>query len=181
MHLFERQALLSQCKGFITEIVCPGMYGCMYIYAFQRYILSCSRLAEHSSKTFIPIYDTMKFLPVVLYGCETWPLTLREEHRLKVFENRVLRMILGPKRDDVTGVWRKLHNEELLDLYSSPSIIRIIKSRRMRWAGHVARMGEKRNAYRLLVGKQEGKKPLGRPRRRWVDNIRMDLGEVGMG
>jgi hypothetical protein len=92
-----------------------------------------------------------------------------------VFENRVLRRIFGPKRDEVTGEWRKLHNEELRDLCSSPSIIRIIKSRRMRWAGHVERMGEKRNAYRLLVGKPEGKRPLGRPRRRWVDNIRMDL------
>jgi hypothetical protein len=79
----------------------------------------------------------------------------------------------------VTGEWRKLHNEELHDLYSSPSIIRIIKSRRMRWAGHVVRMGEKRNAYRLLVGKPDGKRPLGRPRRRWVDNIRVDLREVG--
>jgi hypothetical protein len=93
----------------------------------------------------------------------------------------VLRRIFGPNRDEVTGEWRKLHNEELRDLYSSPSIIRIIKSRRMKWAGHVARMGEKRNAHRLLVGKPEGKKPLGRPRRRWVDNIRMDLGEVGWG
>jgi hypothetical protein len=98
-----------------------------------------------------------------------------------VFENRVLRRIFGPKRDEVTGEWRKLHNEELRDLYSSPSKIRIIKSRRMRWAGHVARMGEKRKAYRLLVGKPEGKRPLGRSRRRWVDNIRMDLGEVGWG
>jgi hypothetical protein len=87
-----------------------------------------------------------------------------------VFENRVLRTIFGPKRDEVTGEWRKMHNEELRDFYSSPSIIRIIKSRGMRWAGHVARMGEKRNAYRLLVGKPEGKKPLGRPRRRQVDN-----------
>jgi hypothetical protein len=101
---------------------------------------------------------------------------LREEHRLRVFENRVLRSIFGPKKDEVTGEWRKLHNEELRDLYSSPSIIRIIKSWRMRWASHVARMREKRNAYRLLVGKTEGKRPLGRPRRRWVDNIRMDLG-----
>jgi hypothetical protein len=98
-----------------------------------------------------------------------------------VFENRVLRRIFGPKRDEVTGEWKKLHNEELRDFYSSPSIIRIIKSRRMRWAGHVARMVEKRNAYRLLVGKPEGKRPLGRRRRRWVDNIRMDLGEVGWG
>jgi hypothetical protein len=98
-----------------------------------------------------------------------------------VFVNRVLRRIFGPKRDEVTGEWRKLHNEELRDLYSSPSIVRIIKSRRMRWAGHVARMVKKRNAYRLLVGNPEGKRPLGRPRHRWVDNIRMDLGEVGWG
>jgi hypothetical protein len=98
-----------------------------------------------------------------------------------VFENKVLRRIFGPKRDEVTGEWRKLHNEELRDLYSSSSMIRIIKSRRMRWAGHVARMGEKRNAYRTLVGKLEGKRPLGRPRRRWVDNNKMDLGEVGWG
>jgi hypothetical protein len=89
---------------------------------------------------------------VVLYGCETWSLTLREQHRLRIFENRVLRRISGLKMDEVTGKeWRKLHNEKLHDLYSLPSIIRIIKSRRMRWAGHVALMGEKRNAYRLLV------------------------------
>jgi hypothetical protein len=91
-------------------------------------------------------------LSVILYGCETWSLTLKEERRLRVFENKVLRRIFGPKRDEVTGGWRELHNEELHDLYSSPSIIRIIKSRRMQWAGHVARMWEKRNAYRLLVG-----------------------------
>jgi hypothetical protein len=91
---------------------------------------------------------------------------LWEEHRLGVFENRVLGRIFGLKRDEVTGEWRKLHNEEVDDLYSSPSIIRIMKARRMRWAGHVARMGEKRKAYRLLVGKPEGKRPLGRPRRR---------------
>jgi hypothetical protein len=97
------------------------------------------------------------------------------------WKNKVLRGIFGPKRDEVTGEWRKLHNEGLHDLYSSPSIIRIIKSRRMRWASHVARMGKKMNAYRLLVGKPEGKRPLGRPRRRWVDNIRMDLGDVGWG
>jgi hypothetical protein len=118
---------------------------------------------------------------VVLYGCQTWPLTSREEHRLGVFENRVLRRIFGQKRDEVTGEWRKLHNEELHDLYSSPSIIRIIKARKMRWAGHVARMGEKRNAYRLLAGKPEGRRALGRPRCRWLDNIRMDLVEVGWG
>jgi hypothetical protein len=93
----------------------------------------------------------------------------------------VLRRIFGPKRDEVTGEWRKLHNEELRDLYSSPSIIRMIKARKMRWAGHVARMGEKRNTYRLLVGKPEGKRPLGRSRRRWVDNIKMNLGEIRWG
>jgi hypothetical protein len=96
-----------------------------------------------------------------------------------VFENRVLMRIFGQKRDEVTGEWRKLHNKELRDLYSSPSIIRIIKSRTMRCAGHLARTGEKRNAYGLLVGKPEGKRPIGRPRRRWVDNIRMDLVEMG--
>jgi hypothetical protein len=103
---------------------------------------------------------------VVLYGCETWSLTVREEHKLRVFENRVLRRIFGPKRDGVTRGRRKLRNEELHNLYSSPSIIRIIKLKRMRWARHVARMGEKRNVYRLLVGKPEGKRPLGRPRHR---------------
>jgi hypothetical protein len=97
-----------------------------------------------------------------------------------VFENRVLRRIFGPKRDGVTGGWRKLHNEELHNLYTSSSIIRIIKSRRMRWAGHVARMGEKRNVYSLLVGKPEGKRPLGRLRRRWMDNIKIDLLEIGV-
>ena len=118
-------------------------------------------------------------LPVVLYGCETWSLTLREERRLRVFENRVLRRVFGPKRVEVTGEWRKLHNEELNDLYSLPNIVLVIKSRRMRWAGHVARMGEDRGVHRVLVGKPEGKRPLERPRRRWEDNIKMDLQEVG--
>jgi hypothetical protein len=104
-----------------------------------------------------------------------------EEHRLRVFENGVLRRIFGPKRDEVTGEWRKLHNEERRNFYSFPNIIRIIKSRRMGWARHIARMKEKRNAHRLLVGKPEGKRALGRPRRRWVDNIKMDLGEIGQG
>ena len=104
-------------------------------------------------------------MPVV-YECETWSLTLREERRLRVFENRMLRRIFGPKRDEVTGEWRKLHNEELNDLNSSPNIVRVIKWRRMRWAGYVACMGERRGAYRILVGKPEGKIPLGRPRLR---------------
>ena len=103
---------------------------------------------------------------------------MREEHRLRVFENRVLRRIFGPKRDGVTGEWRKFHNEELNDPYSSPNIVLVIKSRRMRWEGHVARMGEGRGVHKVLVGKPEGKRSFGRPRRRWEDNIKMDL-EVG--
>jgi len=99
--------------------------------------------------------------------------------KLRVFENRVLRRIFGSRRDEVTGEWRRLHNEELNDLYSSLNILRVIKSRRMRWAGHVARMGEERGVYRVLVGKPEGRRPLGRPRRRWVNSIRTDLQEVG--
>ena len=106
---------------------------------------------------------------------------MREERRLRVFENRVLRGIFRPKRDEVTGKWRKLHNEELNDLYCSPNIVRVVKSRRMRWAGHVARTGEGRYVFRVLVGKPEGKRPLGRPRRRWEDNIKMDPQEVGCG
>jgi hypothetical protein len=99
-------------------------------------------------------------LYVVIYGCETWSLTLREEYKRRMFENRVLRRIFGPKRDGVTGGWRKLHNEEVHTLYSSPSIIRIIKSKRMKGADHVERMGEKRNVYRVLVGNPEGRRPL---------------------
>jgi hypothetical protein len=138
-----------------------------------------------TNNRFNPVKDTLKntkirvyrgiILPVALYGCETWSLRLREEQRLRVFENRVLRRIFGPKGDEATGDLRRLHNEELNDLYSSPNIIRVIKSRRMRWAGHVARMGAKIGAYRILVGRPEGRRPLGRPRRRWEDNIRMDL------
>ena len=111
----------------------------------------------------------------------TWSLALREERKLRVFENMVLRRIFRPRSDEVTGEWRRLHNEELSDLYSSPNIVRVIKSRRLRWAGHVARMGEERGVYRVLVGKPERGRPLGRPRCRWVDNIRMDLQEVGCG
>jgi hypothetical protein len=108
-------------------------------------------------------------------------MSVREEHRLEAFESRVLRRIFGPKREKMVGGWWKLHNEELHDLYSSPNIVRIIKSRRKRWAGHETRTGETRNAYRTLVGKPEGKRPLGRPRRRRKDNIRIDLREIGWG
>ena len=118
------------------------------------------------SKTLkIKIYRTI-ILPVVLYGCENWSLTLREERRLLVFENRVLRRVFGPKRDGVTGEWRKLHKEALRDFYSLPNIVRVVKSRRMRWAGHVARMVEGRGVHRVLVGKPVGKRPLGRLRHR---------------
>ena len=131
-----------------------------------------------SKKLKVKIYKTI-ILPVVLYACETLSLTLIEEHRLRVFENKVLRQIFGAKKDEITGEWRKLQNAELHALYSLPNTIRSLNSRRLRWAGHVAHMEQSRNAYRVLVGKPEGNRPLGRPRRRWEDNIRMDLREVG--
>jgi hypothetical protein len=134
-----------------------------------------SRLIPKNLK--IKIYKTV-ILQVVLYGRETWSLTVGEEHRLRVFENRVLRKIFGPKRKE-NGSWRKLHNDELHSLYSSPNIIKAIKSKRIRWARHVARMGEGRGVYRVLVG-PEGQRPLGRPRRMWEDNIKMDLREIGI-
>jgi hypothetical protein len=111
------------------------------------------------------IYRTI-ILPVVLYGCETWSLTLREECKLRVFENKMLRRIFGPKKNVVTGEWRRRQHKELYALNPQPDIIRVIKSRRMRWAGHVTRMGERRGTYRVLVGKCEETRPLGRPRRR---------------
>jgi hypothetical protein len=120
-------------------------------------------------------------LPVVLYGCETWSLTLRKEHRLRAFENRVLRRIFEPKKNEITGDWSKFYSEDLHIVYSSPNIIGQIKSRRMRWAGHVARMGEERKVYKVLVGKPEDKRPLGRPRSRWEDGMKMDLMEIGLG
>ena len=161
---------LSLC---CVSIVCfDSLYN--FCYHSVQNLLSSSLLTKNLK---IKIYRTI-ILPVVLYGCETWSLTLREEHRLRVFENRVLRGIFGAKRDEVTGEWRKLHNEELNDLYSSPNIVRVIKSRRLRWAGHVARMEEGRGVLKVLVGKPVRKSPLGRPRRRWEDNIKMDLEEV---
>ena len=133
-----------------------------------------------SKKLKVNTYKTIiGLLPVVLYGCETWSLTLREDHRLRVFENKVLRKIFGVKRDEITGEWRKLNNAKILALYSLPNKIRNLKSRRLRWAGHVARMKKFRNSYRVLMGKPEGMRPLGRPRRRWEDNVKMDLREVG--
>ncbi|KAJ4445342.1 hypothetical protein ANN_07147 [Periplaneta americana] len=137
-------------------------------------LLSSSLLSKNLKVT---VYKTV--IISVLYGCETWTLTLREEQRLRVFENNVPRKIFGAKSDEVKAEWRKLHNTELHALYSSPDIIRNIKSRRSRWAGHVARMGESRNAYRVLVGRPEEKRSFGRRRLRWEDNIKMDLREVG--
>jgi hypothetical protein len=140
--------------------------------------LLSSRLLSRNLK--VKIYKII-ILPVVLYGRETWSLTSSEEHGLRVFENRVLRGIFGPKRDEVTGGWKKLHNGELYNLYSSPDIIRKMKSRRMRWAGHVARMGEGRKVYEVLVGNPKGKRPLERPRSRWQNGIRMDLRQIDWG
>jgi hypothetical protein len=143
--------------------------GNAYYYSVQNLLSSC--LISKNIK--IKIYKTV-ILPVVLYGCETWSLTLGEKHSLRVFENRVLRKIFGPKREE-DGSRRKLHNDELHSLYSLPNIVRVIKSRRMRWVGHVARMVEGRGVYWVLFGRPEGKKPLGRPRRGWEDNIKVDL------
>jgi hypothetical protein len=125
----------------------------------------------------VKTYRTI-ILPVVLYGCETWSLTLREERRLRVFENSMLRSVFDPKGDEVTGERRKLY-EELHDLYCSPTIVRVIKS--TSWAAHVARMGERRGVYSVLVWKPERKRPLRRPRRRWEDYIKMKLQEAGSG
>jgi hypothetical protein len=132
-------------------------------YLLVWYILS-SRLLSKDVK--IRIFRTI-VLSVVLYGRETCSLTLREQHSLRLFENRVQRRTFGPNKDEMTGAWRKLHNEELYNMYLSPSIIRMMTSRRMRWTEHKAVMMAKRNAYRILVGKSEGKRSLGR-RRRWL-------------
>jgi hypothetical protein len=124
----------------------------------------------------IKIYKTI-ILPVVPCGCKTWSFTLREEHRLRVFESRMLKIFVPEREEDEP--WRKLHNDELHSLYSSPNIVRVIKSRRMRWAEHVTRMGG-RGVYGVLVGRPEGKRPLGRPRRRREDNIKLDRREIGI-
>jgi hypothetical protein len=126
------------------------------------------------------IYRTIILL-VVLCGSDTWCVTLREGHRLRVFESRAMRRIRTSERDEVTGEWKRLCNKELYDLYSSPNIMQVIKSRRMRWAGHVAHVGDRKGAYRVLVGRGERRRPLGRPRCRLEDNIKMDLQALGLG
>jgi hypothetical protein len=143
-------------------------------YSIQNLLSSRITLKNLKIKT----YKTVIF-PVVLCGCETWSLTLREEHRLRVFGNRVLRRIFGSKREE-DGSWRKLHNDELHSLYSSPNTVGVIKSRRMKWARHVAHMGEGRGIYRPLDGRPEGKRPLERPRRKWEYNMKLDLREIGI-
>ena len=135
-----------------------------YTYYHSVQNLLSSRLLSKNLK--IKIYRTIILL-VVLYGCEIWSLALREERKLRVFLNMVLRRTFGPRREEVTEEWRRLHNEEINDLYCSPNIVRVIKWRRMRWAGHVAPMGEERGVYRVLVGKPEGKRPLRRPGLGW--------------
>jgi len=172
---FKHLGTTSTNQNFIPEEINSRLSSGNACYHSVQNHLS-SRLLSKNLK--IKIYRTI-ILPVVLYGYETWSLTLREERKLRVFENMVLRKIFGPRRDEVMGEWRRLCNEELNDLYSSPNIVQVIKLRRMRWAGHVARMGEERGVYRVLVRKLEGKRPLERPRHRWVDNIKMDLQEVG--
>ena len=146
-------------QNSVQEEIKSGLKSGNVGYHSAQNLLSYSSLSKNLK---IKIYRTI-VLPVVLYGCETWSLTLWEERSLRMSENRVLRRIFGPKRDEVTGEWRKLHSEELNDLYCSSNIVRVIKSRRMRWAGHVARMGERRGVYRVLVVKPEEKSHLGEP------------------
>jgi hypothetical protein len=138
-----------------------------------------------SAESFVFLFAKQNFVTVKIYriiilsfvlcGCETWSLALWEEHRLRAFSNRVLRRIFGPKRNEVTGEWGKLQDEEPNDLYSSSNIFQVIKSGRMRWTGLVARMGDRRGVYRIFVVKYQGKRPLGRTRHRWEDNIKLDL------
>jgi hypothetical protein len=124
---------------------------------------------------------TFNILIDIPTACETWSITLREESRLRVFENRILRRIFVPKRNEnENGEWRRFHNEELHSSYRSPNIIRVIKSGRLRWTGHVAGMDEGRSTFNILIGRPTGKRPLGRPRRRWKDIIKMDLKEIGI-
>jgi len=148
-------------KNEVTEEIKSRLVsGNACFYSVQK--LLTSRLI--SSKLKLKIYGTV-ILPVILYGCESWSTTLADEHKLRVFENKILRKIYGPKRDETTGEWRRLHNEGLHGLYDSPDVVKVMKSRRLRWASHV--VGGKRRLYSILVGGPDGKSPLGRPRRRW--------------
>jgi hypothetical protein len=155
-----------QNKNSVQEEITSRLKSGNSCYHSVLNLLSLSTLSKNLK---IQIYRTI-ILPVVLYGCETQSLTLREECRL-----RVLGRIFGRKSDEVMWEWRKLHNGELNDLYCSPNIVRVIKTRRMRWMGHVTCMGERRGVYRILVRKLDGKRPLGRPRLGWEENIRMDI------
>ena len=163
-------------KTYRTIILPAVLYGCETWSLTLREECRLRVLLNIKMKTYRTI-----ILPVVLYGCETWSLTLREECRLGMFMNRSLRKIFGPKRDEVIGESRKLHTEELNDMYPLPRIVRVIKSRRMRWLGRVTCMGKRRCVHRASVGKPEGKRPLGRPRHIWEDNIKRDPKEVGCG
>ena len=140
--------------------------------------LACGVVEQHGFNLRFLLYF---ILPVVLYGCDTWSLNLREERRLRVLENRMLRRIFGSRRDEVTGEWRKLRIEELNDLYSSPYIVRVIKSRRMKCAVHIACMEERRDVYRALAGKPEGKRPFGKPRCRWKNNTKWNFKQWDVG
>jgi hypothetical protein len=158
-------------RNSIHEVIKSRMKSGNACYLSMQNLLSSSLLSKNIK---IKVYGTI-ILPLVLYGCETWSLTLREEQRLRMFEKRMLRRIFGPKTDEVTGAWRRLHKEELNALYSSPNFIRVIKSRGMRWARHVVCTGRGE----VYIGRPEGRRPLGRRRHRCQDNISMDLQEVG--
>jgi len=161
-------------KNEVTEEIKSRLVSANACFFYSVQKLLTSRLISRKLK--LKIYITV-ILPVILYG---YKIGVADEHKLRVFENKVLRKIYVPKRDEMTGEWRRLHKEKLHGLYDSPDVVRIMKSRRLRWADHVARMGEKRRLYSILVGKPEGKRSLGRLRRRWEDNIRRHLREVGV-
>ena len=142
------------------------------------YVSICHFVHRWYQCTAFEIIDGAQIILKSQNEATTWTLTLREEKRLQVFESKVLRKIYGSKRDDETGEWRRLHNGELHELYGKPDVMRIVKSRRLQWAGHVTRMGNEKGAWKLLVGKPVGKRPVGRPRMRWENNINHDLREV---
>ena len=158
------------CKSLVSMRVNRPLKSILFQTLDQDIISSLSSLVF----VLIQYPNFSNLLPVVLHGCETWSLTLRKECRVRVFENKIPRRISGPKRDE-NGKWRRLHNEELHSLYRSPNIVRVIKSRRLRWAGRVARMEKGGSGFKVFTGKPIGKRFLGRPRRRWEDNIRRTL------